>query len=634
MQDSQRRLAFVVALPAFLLGLLAATLAVLRLWPEWRMVDEPLHAALEGFGGLIAIIFATFLLQRKREEHDRTLVFPALGLINMGLLDVFHAASTPGNGSVLLHSVGGLAGGLWFALVWICRLTMAGEGRLKRWAPWVVGAGACLLRAWTFVARETLPAMTVRGAFTTTAVAINVLAAMFFIFAAARLLLEFHRRGEFEIYLLACMAGVFGLANVMFPFSAPWNNSWWMWHLLRLAAYMLALGFTLHQYHRTVSDLNSELAQHEEDKDRLRTAEARYRTLFEQSPDGVVVIDAFTRLPLEYNEMAHRQLGYTRDEFATLRIDDYEAAETPEQTHARIDRLMRGLREDFETQHRTRQGELRNVLVTTQKLMLSSRAIFHCVFRDITDVKRAEQRLRAADEQLREQAALVRLGEMAAIVAHEVKNPLAGIRGAIQVIGGRLPPGSKDAAVIADVIARLDALDELMQDLLLFARPPQMRPAPVDVTALAKETVTLVSQDPAAQDVRFVVEGSGLVVIADAKLLQIVFLNLLLNAAQAVQSPGTVRMSITANHHGCRIAIADTGPGIPPEIRNRVFAPFFTTKSRGTGLGLSTAKRLVDAHHGRITVDCPSDGGTIITIELPHGHRAENAGAILDRWVD
>lgn len=231
--------------------------------------------------------------------------------------------------------------------------------------------------------------------------------------------------------------------------------------------------------------------------------------------------------------------------------------------------------------------------------------------------KRAEESLRVADEQLREQAALVRLGEMAAVVAHEVKNPLAGIRGTIQVIGSRLPPGSKDAAVIGEVIARLDALDELMKDLLEFARPPQIRPAPVDIMALAKETTAFVSQDPAARDVRFEVEGSAPPVIADAKLLRIVLLNLLLNAAHALQNNGTIGIVVAASELTCRIAIADTGPGIPPEIRDRIFAPFFTTKSRGTGLGLSTAKRLVDAHHGRISVDCPAGGGTVVTVELP-----------------
>jgi PAS domain S-box-containing protein len=233
--------------------------------------------------------------------------------------------------------------------------------------------------------------------------------------------------------------------------------------------------------------------------------------------------------------------------------------------------------------------------------------------------KHAEQSLRAADEQLREQATLVQLGEMAAVVAHEVRNPLAGVRGAIQVIGTRLPAGGKDAAVIDEVIARLDALDELMKDLLLFARPPGARLAPVDLVALAEQTSVLVGQAPTERDVRFAIEGSAPQVMADPKLLQIVLLNLFLNAAHAMQSKGTIQISVAASGGSCRIAVADTGPGIPPEIRDRIFKPFFTTKARGTGLGLPTAKRLVDIHHGRISVECPPAGGTIVTVELPIG---------------
>jgi signal transduction histidine kinase len=230
---------------------------------------------------------------------------------------------------------------------------------------------------------------------------------------------------------------------------------------------------------------------------------------------------------------------------------------------------------------------------------------------------RAEQSLRAADERLREQATLVQLGEMAAVVAHEVRNPLAGVRGAIQVIGRRLPPGGRDAAVVDEIVVRIDALDELMKDLLLFARPPQVRAVPVDILTLATQTSALVSQDPTAGDVHFEFDGSHAAVTADPQLLQIVLLNLFLNAAHAMRGSGAIRTAVTVGDGGCRIAIADSGPGIPPDIRDRIFAPFFTTKQRGTGLGLSTAKRLIDSHQGRIGVECPPEGGTIVTIELP-----------------
>ena len=230
--------------------------------------------------------------------------------------------------------------------------------------------------------------------------------------------------------------------------------------------------------------------------------------------------------------------------------------------------------------------------------------------------KRAEQSLRAADEQLHEQATLVKLGQMAAVVAHEVRNPLAGVRGAIQVIGRRLPLEGKDAAVIGEIMARLDALDELMKDLLLFARPPQVRPVRVDLTALANETVALVSRDPTARDVRFEVEGAAQTIL-DPQLFRIVLLNLYLNAAHATHGGGIVRTVIALGDRACRITVADSGAGIPPDIRDRIFAPFFTTKARGTGLGLSTAKRLVESHQGRISFECPPGGGTIFTIEVP-----------------
>ena len=100
------------------------------------------------------------------------------------------------------------------------------------------------------------------------------------------------------------------------------------------------------------------------------------------------------------------------------------------------------------------------------------------------------------EQQLREQASLAGLGEMAALIAHEVKNPLAGIRGAVQVIGGRLPPESRDAAVAKEIVARIDGLNDLVKDLLLFARPPQPRPQLVDVASLVTSTASLLADDP------------------------------------------------------------------------------------------------------------------------------------------
>ena len=113
------------------------------------------------------------------------------------------------------------------------------------------------------------------------------------------------------------------------------------------------------------------------------------------------------------------------------------------------------------------------------------------------------------------------------------------------------------------------------------------------------------------------IEGAAPRILADTELLKIVFVNLLVNAAHAMQGRGRIRVSITSDADTCHVAVADEGPGIPAESLERNFLPFYTTKSRGSGLGLPTAKRIVEAHRGRITITCPTAGGTIVTVQLP-----------------
>ena len=171
--------------------------------------------------------------------------------------------------------------------------------------------------------------------------------------------------------------------------------------------------------------------------------------------------------------------------------------------------------------------------------------------------------------------------------------------------------------MVKEIVSRIDTLNELMKDLLLFARPPQPKPAPVDIATLVAATADLLGSDPALKDVRVTVDGSAPRIMADADLLKIVFVNLLVNGAHAMQGRGTIRVSLASMADTCQIAFADEGPGIPSEVREKIFTPFFTTKARGSGLGLPTAKRLVEAHRGNITIVCPTAGGTIVTVDLP-----------------
>jgi PAS domain S-box-containing protein len=229
---------------------------------------------------------------------------------------------------------------------------------------------------------------------------------------------------------------------------------------------------------------------------------------------------------------------------------------------------------------------------------------------DITDRKLAE-------ESLREQEALAKLGQMAAVVAHEVKNPLAGIGGALQVIRGRLPDEGGDHQIIDSILERLDMLNERVQDLLRFSRPRTPRFAPLQLKPLLADTLSLVERDPRLHAVDVELHGDDVSMSADAEMLIDLFSNLILNAAQAMDGGGRVRVSLRAINGVCEVVVADHGPGIPEKARARIFEPFFTTKSQGTGLGLAIARRAVEAHAGRIDVDSPAAGGTAVTVELP-----------------
>jgi two-component system sensor kinase FixL len=387
---------------------------------------------------------------------------------------------------------------------------------------------------------------------------------------------------------------------------------------LVLAVLQTRLGRQADRYRSMSADLrhlNENLeAQVERRTAALRDANARLRSIIDSAVDAIIVIDARGTIQA-FNPAAERLFGYTEGEVLGRNVNILMPSPYHEEHDGYVSRYLATGRAKIiglgrEVTGLRRDGTTIPLHLSVGELAVGGERWFTGILHDLTARVRIEQ-------QLRERAALARVGEMAAVIAHEVKNPLAGIRGAVQVIGGRLPPESRDAAITAEIVTRIDALDLLMKDLLLFSRAPQPRRTPVNVAPLVTMTADLLAQDPALRNVNVEVEGASPVVFADAEMLKIIVQNLLLNGAHAMQGRGTIRVTIHAVDSMCRIAFTDGGPGIPAEIRDKIFTAFFTTKSRGSGLGLATAKRLIEAHHGEIQVECPPDGGTTVIVSLP-----------------
>jgi PAS domain S-box-containing protein len=231
---------------------------------------------------------------------------------------------------------------------------------------------------------------------------------------------------------------------------------------------------------------------------------------------------------------------------------------------------------------------------------------------DITDRKKQEQRLR-------DQAALATIGELAAVVAHEVRNPLAGIRSGVQMLSSLMPHGGEGHDLAGEIVARIDSLNLVVTDLLAFARVREITPAPTEVGMFLADMGASFRLDPEMSRITVSIESEpGLTMDADIHQLRLVFMNLVLNAAQAMNGEGTI--ALTAVSKGPDLAVlsvTDEGPGIPLELRARVFEPFYTTKHRGTGLGLPTAKRIIEAHGGDIAIASSPTGGTIVQVILP-----------------
>ena len=224
---------------------------------------------------------------------------------------------------------------------------------------------------------------------------------------------------------------------------------------------------------------------------------------------------------------------------------------------------------------------------------------------------------KAAEERLAQQAALARVGQMAAVVAHEVRNPLAGIKGAIQVLMSRRPAGDTELPVMRDVIARIDSLSDLINDLMVFARPRPPRPSTIELRPLIADAVTNLRRDPAASSLEVAVDGPDVTLVADSDMVKATLQNLLINAVQATDGRGRIGVVITRDDNRCAIEVHDSGPGIPADIREQVFEPFFTTKARGGGLGLPVARRTAELHGGSLTLECPPGGGTVARLTLP-----------------
>jgi signal transduction histidine kinase len=350
-----------------------------------------------------------------------------------------------------------------------------------------------------------------------------------------------------------------------------------------------------------------------------------FRHLVKSMRNGVLAFHRDGRIAL-MNDEAYRIFGITRDPGDVGRTFGEVLRERPT--------AIRVLASAFELHHLPNRAELRLkdldrvIGYTLSQVKNDEGDLIGAVmyFKDLTQVEQLEERERLRDR-------LASLGEMAAGIAHELKNPLAGI----EVMAGllrRQVPDSRDAqSLLADILSEAKLANAIVVEMLEFVRPVRLQVEHTEMADVLHQAVTMAESKTPRGGVAVTIEAQhGLPLIeADQHQLAQVFTNLIANAFEALDGKGRIQISAFAStidddpaFYGIRpptpavvVDVADNGPGLPPDATDKIFDPFFTTKTTGTGLGLAIVRKIVDAHDGRIDVSSVPNAGTRFRVTLP-----------------
>jgi signal transduction histidine kinase/iron only hydrogenase large subunit-like protein len=252
-------------------------------------------------------------------------------------------------------------------------------------------------------------------------------------------------------------------------------------------------------------------------------------------------------------------------------------------------------------------------------LLEKSKKIYQQLEKSHRELQSSHQELEQAQSQLIRTEKLASLGQLAAGVAHEINNPLGTITIYAHVLLKTLDPNDPRREDIELIIKEAARTKDIVQGLLSFARETKLRPGPTNINELFEDVLGLLVNQSLFQNIKIKKVFSPAIptITADWTQLKQVFLNILLNAAEAMEGKGTVTITTIAGKQKIKVKIQDTGPGIPPEIMPRLFLPFFTTKEKGTGLGLAISYGIIERHSGKIDVKTQLGKGTVFIVSLP-----------------
>lgn len=377
---------------------------------------------------------------------------------------------------------------------------------------------------------------------------------------------------------------------------------------------------------------------------KLRESDQRYHALFNEAPSGVLVVDPKTTTFVEFNDTAHLQLTYSREEFSKLTIHDIEAKESSDEIKVHMAEMVKNGGGEFETLQRTKDGDIRNILVTTRTIELAGKTLLYAIFHDITEnkklqielskysqrleylVKQRTEQLKTTQAKLVKSERLAAIGELAGMVGHDLRNPLTGIKNATYFLKkkGKTIPETQYNEMLETIDTCVNYSNKIVNDLLDYSREIHLELKEYSLKNLMLESLAMVNVPEKVEIINHIADDTF--VKTDQDKIKRVFINLIKNGIEAMPNVGKLTIDSKKANDLLEISFSDTGIGIPDEVLPKLFTPLCTTKAQGMGFGLAICKRLTEAHGGTISVKTANGLGTTFTVALPIESKIEVGG--------
>ncbi len=343
----------------------------------------------------------------------------------------------------------------------------------------------------------------------------------------------------------------------------------------------------------------------------MQEQEAQYRIVIQTALDGFVALSTQGRI-LDLNDSFAQMTGYNRRELTGMNIHNLDNGMTLETLHRKIEKIITVGQDLFETRLKCKDGHEIDVEVSAHYMKTQSQGLLFCFVRNISERKRNQEILLRTER-------LAGMGRMAAALAHEINNPLQSIGSSMELVLDFPLPETEKAEYLHNVRTEIDRLKTLTHRILDFARPPRLERHMVQVTDILQTTLAFAGKQLQHSRIQISTDlAADLPQISGASAsLSQVFLNLILNAAEAMPEGGQLLISARAEEEQIRITFTDSGPGLTYDVQQQIFEPFFTTKTDGTGLGIPISHSIIQQHGGKLLAENAPSGGACFIILLP-----------------